>query len=53
VVEYGDYTCTVENGTAILEGSASSTGPTYLGVYDPGSGILEWDGVCYRPVETK
>lgn len=49
VVESGSYSCTAADGAATIEATA---GPdrTYTGTYDAQSGILEWDGVQYRPV---
>jgi len=51
VVESGSYSCTVEDDAASLEGSHGESDSTYSGTYDPEAGVLEWDGVRYRPVE--
>lgn len=48
VVETGTYTCSVEDGVATLTASRDST---LTATYDPETGVLEWDGVRYRPVE--
>lgn len=52
VVESGSYSCTVEGGTASIEGATSNSDRVYAGTYDPGSGVLVWDGVRYRPDDT-
>jgi hypothetical protein len=52
VVETGSYACTVADDEATVDASASATDVTYTGTYDPESGVLTWDGVRYRPVET-
>jgi len=52
VVESGTYTCTGEGGTATIEASPDATDETHTGTYDADSGVLTWDGVEYRPVET-